>query len=464
MSPASTKISEPWLGPIPSLRPFTRRDCGKRSLFLRPDTGAWVVVEGVGAELIESCDGARDACAIAGLVAERYGVDAPSVQADVDGFLVALRRAGLFRNPSVEPCHDSKLEGLALHVTTRCPLNCRHCYASPAADTRHDPPLDLLASAVEQARDLGAGIFKVTGGDPLARPDVLQALQRSADGAAVTILTSGMAPADQLRALLVENRWVLQISLDGADAETHDWYRGPGSHERLKRNLDDLSADNLLGSVTLCACLSRINRHQIEAIVQQAIDWGVGSMHLARVSRHGRAEEHWSELSLDPDEWAETYLRLADVHRRYSDDIRLTGFLIDNLLSCVARPDTRGCVLGRHVMMDLDGLIYPCVMMGKRETCLGDLRTDTLADILAAENLSAIRRACHERLTDVDVCGTCNWRMICRGACPGWPLVQDGTLKRTDDLCGVRRELFPRILFELAEGPGDRPPATPCPD
>ncbi len=464
MSQASTKTSEPWLGPIPSLRPFVRRDCGKRSLFLRPDTGAWVVVEGGGAEVIELCDGTRDAHAIAGLIAERYGADPRSVRADVNAYLVALRRAGFCRDAPVGPPQDSMLEGLALHVTTLCPLSCRHCYASPAAESRHDPPLDLLVSAVEQARALGACVIKVTGGDPLARPEALEALDRSADGAEVTVLTSGMAPVEQLRALLVERGWALQISLDGADAQTHDWYRGAGSYQRLKQNLDALSAENLLGNVTLCACLSRINRHQIEPVVQQAIDWGVGSVHLARVSHHGRAEQYWSELNLGPDEWAETYLQLADIHQRHSEHIRLTGFLIDNLLSCVARPDTRGCVLGRHVMMDLDGLIYPCVMMGKPETCLGDLRTQTLADILAADRLSAIRRACHERLTQVEVCGACDWRMICRGACPGWPLIQDGTLKRTDDLCGVRRELFPRILFRLADSAGAQPPATPCPD
>lgn len=464
MSQASTRTSEARLDPIPSLRPFVRRDHGKRSLFVRPHTGAWVVVEGVGADIIELCDGTRDARAVARLVAERYGADPDTVRSDVDRYLAGLRRARLFAETPAELHHDATFEGLALHVTTRCPLSCRHCYASPAADKRQDPPLALLASVVDQARALGARTYKVTGGDPLARPEALDALAPLMDGASVTVLTSGIAPVQQLRALLVERGWELQISLDGADAETHDWYRGQGSHGRLKQNLDSLAADHLLGNVTLCACLSRINRYHIEPIVQQAIDWGVGSVHLARISRHGRAEDYWSELNLEPDEWTDTYLRLADIHQRHSNHIRLTGFLIDNLLSCVAHPATRGCTPGRHLMMDLDGLIYPCVMMGKPETCLGDLRTDTLADILAADRLSAVRRACGQRLTDDEVCGACDWRMICRGACPGWPLVQNGTLHRTDDLCAVRRELFPRILFELAEGHGPPSTAPACPE
>ncbi len=460
----STKTSEPWPGPISSLRPFIRRDCGRRSLFLRPATGAWVIVEGVGAEVIQLCDGSRTADAIAASIADSYRADRQSVRADVETYLVALRNAGFLRDAAPGSPQPPKLRGLALHVTTRCPLACRHCYASPAADSREDPPLDLLVSAVEQARTHGARVIKLTGGDPLARPEALEAIARSAQDAEVTVLTSGMAPAERLRALLVEPQWTLQISLDGADADTHDWYRGAGSHERLRQNLDVLAADGLLRRVTLCVCLSRLNRHQVEPIVRQAIDWGVGGVHLARISRHGRAQEHWSELSLSPGEWQQTYLQLADVYRRCRPHIKLTGFLIDNLLSCVAHPQTRGCVVGRHVMMDLDGLVYPCIMMGKPETCLGDLRTDSLADILAAERLAAIQQACEQRLADLDVCGACDWRMICRGACPGWPLVQNGTLQRTDDLCSVRRELFPTILFDLAETAGTQPGATPCPD
>ncbi len=464
MSQANTRTSDPWVGPIPSVHPFIRRDNDKQSLFVRPDTGAWVVVEGAGAEIIELCDGTHDVRAVAGSIAERYDADLRTVQADVAHYLASLRRARFFREAGDEPPQDSDLEGLALHVTTQCPLSCRHCYASPAADGRQDPPLDLLVSAVEQSRALGARVIKATGGDPLARPEALEALHGAADGAQVTILTSGMAPVDQLRRLLVEREWSLQISLDGADAETHDWYRGAGAHQRLTHSLDILAAENLLGNVTLCACLSRVNQYQIEPIVQQAMDWGVGGVHLARVSRHGRAKEYWSELDLSPAEWTQTYLRVADVYRRHNEEIRLTGFLIDNLLSCVAHPNIRGCVPGRHVMMDLDGLIYPCVMMGTPESCLGDLRKETLADILAGDRLLAVRQACGERLTNPEVCGACDWRMICRGACPGWPLVQNGTLNRTDDLCDVRRQLFPEILFELAEGLGRPSSSTPCPD
>jgi radical SAM protein with 4Fe4S-binding SPASM domain len=93
--------------------------------------------------------------------------------------------------------------------------------------------------------------------------------------------------------------------------------------------------------------------------------------------------------------------------------------------------------------------VYPCIMLGTPEMCLGDLTEEPLAACLARAD--GIRALCEARVTDGAVCGGCDWRMICRGACPGWPLVQDGTLSRTDDLCEVRRELFPAMTFELTE-------------
>jgi len=436
--------------PAPSARPFVRWDRSNRSLFLRPATGAWVVVEGVGAEIIEQCDGVRTPEDIARSIAALYAVDPEVARRDVLAYLDRLEAIGFCREPA-KMGSDPIFEGLSLHVTARCELDCRHCYASPAAAGKADPPLKQLVSVVEQARALGAETFKLTGGDPLLRPEALEAIAQPATGSSVTVLTNGLAPAEAMARLITEKGWELQISLDGAHAETHDWYRGPGTYARLVANLEALAAQGLTRRVTLSVCLSRANRREIESLVRQAIEWGVRRVHLARISRHGRAAEYWDELTMSPQEWAQTYRDLARIHGQYHERIQLTGFLADYLLSCLAHPATRGCAPGEQVMVDLDGRLYPCIMMGTREMCLGDLGTTSLAECLQGTHLAEIRARCKARLTDEAVCGSCDWRAICRGACPGWPLIQEETLHRTDDLCEVRRELFVELLFELPE-------------
>ena len=212
----------------------------------------------------------------------------------------------------------------------------------------------------------------------------------------------------------------------------------------------------------LSTCLSRPNRDQIEAIVARALGWGADGLHLVRVSRQGRAALHWDELDLAPTEWCETYARLAELHSRYHTRLLLTGFLSDYLSSCLAYPSTRGCSLGRQVMLDLDGRVYPCIMMTRPEDCLGSLHEQSLASCLASERLQRLRASCEARLDDEAVCGACDWRQVCRGACPGWPVAQGGSTAERDELCAVRRELLPQLVLGLkgtAPGTGGE---TPC--
>jgi radical SAM protein with 4Fe4S-binding SPASM domain len=297
---------------------------------------------------------------------------------------------------------------------------------------------------------LGADSFKLTGGDPLARPEALGALASVTDDAEVTVLTSGVAPYPELRDLIADRGWHLQISLDGPDAATHDWYRGTGAHARVTRNLDALARDGLARSVILSVCVSRVNCQRIEAILQQALAWGVGGVLLVRVSRQGHAVEHWPLLELSPSEWAGTYPRLVELHSRYLGRLRMTGFVADYVLGCLKHPATRGCRLGQSAMVDLDGRLYPCIMMGQPEHCLGDLRREALADCLAPERIAGLQANCNARLAPEGVCGACEWRMACRGACPGWPMTQRGTLQATDELCELRCQLFPRFILQLA--------------
>jgi len=431
--------------PAPSAEPFVRWDRSHRSLLLHATTGAWVVVAGVGADIIELCDGVRSPDDIALAVGQTYAVAPGTASEDVMRYLAELRTAGFFREPDERA--SVSLEGLALHVTGRCSLCCRHCYASPA-DPAAEPPLELLVSAVRQARELGAGSLKLTGGDPLMRPQALAALADPAAGCEVTVLTNGLADCGDLAALITERDWQLQVSLDGANPETHERYRGPGTYARVTANLQGLARRGLSGSVTLSVCLSRINRAEMEGIVRQALEWGIPRVHVTRISKHGRALEHWDELGMTPKEWVETYRELADVHRRHRDRLRLTGVVADYVQGCLARPESRGCRPGQRVMVDLDGGVYPCIMLGTPEMRLGYLQEESLAACLA--RVAEVQQRCQRRLTDEAVCGACEWRMVCQGACPGWPLVQDGTLLRTDELCGLRRELFVHSAFEFA--------------
>jgi AdoMet-dependent heme synthase len=128
-------------------------------------------------------------------------------------------------------------------VTTRCNLNCTHCYASSVDSSKAELTtaegkklLDQIA-AVDEIR-----MIVVTGGEPLLRKDIFQLIEYAGKlGFHIIFSTNGtlLTPdaAKDLAKLGVAN---FSISLDGYTSECHESIRRvPGSFQKA---LDGLKA------------------------------------------------------------------------------------------------------------------------------------------------------------------------------------------------------------------------------
>ena len=126
---------------------------------------------------------------------------------------------------------------LVLFETTRaCDLSCRHCRAE--AQPQCDPGELSTAEVTGVFDDLAASgsprpIVVLTGGDPFKRDDLCTLIEHgSALGLAMAVSPSGtpLATEDNLAAVRASGAGVVSFSLDGAEASTHDAFRGvPGS-------------------------------------------------------------------------------------------------------------------------------------------------------------------------------------------------------------------------------------------
>nr|WP_311173718.1 TIGR04053 family radical SAM/SPASM domain-containing protein [Halobellus sp. ZY16] len=120
---------------------------------------------------------------------------------------------------------------LVWEVTQACDLACDHCRADaqPARD-----PAELTTEEgkrlLDQARAFGEGqLVVLSGGDPLARPDLIELVEYGTEqGLRMTLTPSGtssLTPAviERLADAGIER---LALSLDGASAASHDDFRG----------------------------------------------------------------------------------------------------------------------------------------------------------------------------------------------------------------------------------------------
>ena len=155
-------------------------------------------------------------------------------------------------------------------VTQACDLVCKHCRAS-AQENAHPQQLSTEQSKtlIDQVATFPRQPTMVmTGGDPLKRADLFELIRHAVSRGLQVALTPSATPlatADALQEAKDAGVRRLGISLDGADAKTHDAFRGwEGSFDRT---LQMLTAARKLGlGVQINTTITRRNFSQIESM------------------------------------------------------------------------------------------------------------------------------------------------------------------------------------------------------
>ncbi len=176
------------------------------------------------------------------------------------------------------------LNQLYFYLTEGCNLKCRHCWVAPKyqAPGTPAPGLDvqLFRSIIEQAKPLGLSGVKFTGGEPLMHPDIFELLEvvRSEE-LRLTVETNGVLCTPELAVALkgASQNTFVSVSLDGADAATHEWVRGvTGSYEAALQGIRNLVNAGFRPQVIMT--IMQRNKGQMEAVVRLAEQLGAGSV------------------------------------------------------------------------------------------------------------------------------------------------------------------------------------------
>ena len=144
------------------------------------------------------------------------------------------------------------LNTIYFYLTEGCNLACRHCWLAPKFDpdaTRYPVlPVELFETAIREAKPLGLTGVKLTGGEPLLHPEIVQLLEIvRREELGLTIETNGVLCTPTLAAEIARSpNPFVSVSLDGTDAATHEWVRGiRGSFDQAVRAIRNLVAAGL---------------------------------------------------------------------------------------------------------------------------------------------------------------------------------------------------------------------------
>jgi radical SAM protein with 4Fe4S-binding SPASM domain len=280
--------------------------------------------------------------------------------------------------------------------------------------------------------DAGVAYVALSGGEPLMRPDIFDIIRRIRErdmtfsiATNATLLTR--EKAEQLKQL---DCLYVQVSLDGATATTHNWFRGRNAFELTLKGIEN--AVNTGMHVGIAATITQHNYHEVPAMIDLAEQIGAKTFMHYNFVPTGRGKDIVS-LDLSPDQREDLLKLLISESKKRKISLLSTacqysrvcleqqashmamthfdnsGISLGNPLSCLA-DFIGGCGTGRlYCALDYDGSITPCVFI---RITLGNIRHDSLLDIWHTSDVFAKIR---DRENFWGACGACSYRNVCGG-------------------------------------------------
>ena len=190
-------------------------------------------------------------------------------------------------------------------VTKGCNLHCIHCRATA---TELSSPLDLPTTKareiIEQIAAYANPILVLSGGEPLFRRDIFDlAKLATARGLRVALATNGTLVTKDVAQKIVDSGVKrVSISLDGADAQTHDSFRGiPGAFEAAIYGLRNLKQLGM--QVQINMTVARHNASQLPAVLELAKSIGADALHTFLLVPVGCGVDIAAEQMVPPEEY-----------------------------------------------------------------------------------------------------------------------------------------------------------------
>lgn len=211
-------------------------------------------------------------------------------------------------------------------TTAGCNLECIHCRRITVADQLL--PLDLTTEEafdlVDQIAEMGRSIFVLSGGEPLFRPDIFDIARRAADADLIVALATNGTLIDAAVARQIKEAGIrrVSISFDGADAATHDIFRGPGAFDRALAGMEHLRDVGVPYQIN--TTVARHNVDQMPETLALARQMGAAALHLFLLVPVGCGVEIADDQQITPEEYEDVLNWMYDAEMEGDIELKAT--------------------------------------------------------------------------------------------------------------------------------------------
>jgi len=276
-------------------------------------------------------------------------------------------------------------------------------------------------------------VLILTGGEPMTRTDIYDLARHATDSG----LKVAMAPCGPMinpkTADLIKQSGVrrISISIDGANAATHDAFRGvSGAFESATMGIMYAKESGIEFQVN--TTVTRHNVAELPAILKLAIELGAAALDVFFLVPTGRGAS-LKELEISPDEYERALKWVTEASAKAPIAVKTTcaPHYARIQTQLTGKRSGGGCMGGRgFVFISHVGIVQPC---GFLDLACGDLRKQDFNFKEIYEESEIFRK-----LRDIDSyggkCGHCEYRYVC-GGCRARAYAQSGDYLAEEPAC-----------------------------
>lgn len=323
---------------------------------------------------------------------------------------------------------------LVAELTHRCPLHCVYC-SNPLELTKREEelPTEVWARVFREAQAAGVLQADLTGGEPLARPDIVEIVRAAREaGLYVSLITSGL-PMDEVRlaALVEAGLDHFQLSFQGARERTAEEISGTRTQGQKLRVLEWLKRHRI--GVTLNFVIHRQNIAELDEMLAIVEEQKPGCVEFASVQYYGYGLANRAGLLPTREQLAECVEKLKAAEERLKGTTRVV-FVVPDYYAKYPKPCVGGW--GRKLMVVApDGKAMPCHAAGVIPgLAFESVREKSIAEIWES---SAAFRAFRGEEWMREPCRSCERREQDFGGCRCQAMQLAGDARETDPVCSL---------------------------
>lgn len=256
------------------------------------------------------------------------------------------------------------INSLRISLTQRCNFSCFFCHREGESNPRGEATAEEIEAVAAAASELGMKRFKLTGGEPLLRGDIVEVVGRIAPYAnEVSMTTNGSLLEEKAASLLEAGLRRVNISLHSMRSEAFSRITGRDALPEVERGITAAVESGLKPVKLNMVVLKRLNSGEIPRMIE--FSRGVGAvLQLIEFQPIQLGARDWSRFHYDlrpVEEMLEARsvkVHVRALHRRRQYHLEGGGVVE------VVRPmhNSLFCRFCTRLRVTSDGRLKPCLM------------------------------------------------------------------------------------------------------